>query len=67
MATGVVVAIVVGIAFAFAVFGVSGALTGVFQTALYRSAVAGESVGPFSTDDLGGAYRRRRRRWFNPG
>lgn len=32
------------------------ALMGVFQAALYRYAVAGEALGPYSTQDLRGAY-----------
>ncbi|MFL5737104.1 MAG: DUF6159 family protein [Actinomycetota bacterium] len=35
-------------------------MTGVFNAALYRYATTGEPSGPFTQDDLGGAFRPRR-------
>ena len=39
-------------------------MTGVFNAALYRYATTGEATGPFSQDDLSGAFRPRRSRGF---
>jgi hypothetical protein len=39
-------------------------MTGVFNAALYRYATTGEASGPFSQDDLSGAFRRRRSSGF---
>lgn len=40
------------------------ALSGIFRAALYHYAVQGEPVGPFSDDDLSGAFVTRGRRRF---
>ena len=39
-------------------------MTGVFNAALYRYATTGEPSGPFTLDDLGGAFRPRRGRFL---
>jgi Family of unknown function (DUF6159) len=43
-----------------ALMAVGSALSGIFNAALYQYAVAGDAIGPFTADDLGGAFRPRR-------
>ena len=43
----------------------SGALTGVFQTALYRYAVDGASHGTFTADEMAMAFRPRKQQGWN--
>jgi Family of unknown function (DUF6159) len=63
---------VLGVVAAVLAFGaltaVGGALTGVFNAALYRYATTGEAGGVFSADDLNGSFHPRRSRgaFFNP-
>ena len=45
-----------------ALIAAGGALSGIFNAALYHYATVGDAVGPFSIDDLNGAFRPRRRR-----
>ena len=54
----VIITVAVGVMIAF-----TGALGGVFSTALYRFAVDGQSPYGFSSDDMATAFRPRRRRW----
>ena len=56
---GIVIAIAVGAVWILAVVLITSTLTGILQTALYRFATGGESVG-FSPDMLRNAYRPRR-------
>jgi hypothetical protein len=49
---------VVGFGFAAAA---GGAMSGIFNAALYRYATTGQALGGFTDDDLRGAFRQRRR------
>jgi hypothetical protein len=42
---------------------VGSALSGVYRAAIYQFAVSGSVTGGFTADDLGAAFRQRRRRW----
>jgi hypothetical protein len=53
-----VIVLVIGIG---ALMSVSGALTGVFNAALYRYATTGEAGGGFTHADLAGAFKPRKK------
>jgi Family of unknown function (DUF6159) len=53
-------AVVLGVVAFGALIAVGGALSGIFNAALYRYATAGELSGPFQADDLNAAFRPRR-------
>lgn len=55
-------AIMLGVLAVGALMAIGGALNGIFNAALYRYATVGDALGPFSIDDLNGAFRPRRRR-----
>lgn len=52
---------IVGLSF-LALMTLASAMSGIFNAALYRYATTGEVSGPFSGDDLSGAFRPRRTR-----
>jgi uncharacterized protein DUF6159 len=55
-------AVVLGVVAFGALIAVGGALSGIFNAALYRYATVGELSGPFRADDLNAAFRPRRSR-----
>ncbi|MDP9296172.1 MAG: DUF6159 family protein [Actinomycetota bacterium] len=62
-----VLGIAVGVIGVGLLVAVGSALTGVFNAALYRYATTGEASGPFTPDDLHGAFRPKRRGLLSGG
>ena len=59
-AASVPLAIALGVSAFVVLLAVGSALSGIFNAALYRFASSGQTMGPFSADDLQGAFRPRR-------
>jgi hypothetical protein len=55
-------AVIVGVIGFGLLIAVSGAMSGIFNAALYRYATTGQAPGSFSEDDLRGSFKEKRRR-----
>jgi hypothetical protein len=55
-------AVIVGVIGFGLLIAISGAMSGIFNAALYRYATTGQAPGSFSEDDLRGSFKEKRRR-----